>query len=668
MSRLKPQHFEQIVEEASDAVLLINHHGIIQYANLAAAHLFGCTTSRLVGEMFGFVVTPEEPTEIEITHATRGVLSADLRAVPMRMEGWEVFAVYLRDVTERKEKLRDQLRLQEAIEGGRIGLFDWNLRTDDIYYSPQWKAILGLENVPVKACLDTWQDLLHPDDRDMALRQVHRYLKQPKGRYLSEFRMRHTDGSYRWILAQASIITDDEGHPLHMVGSHLDITDRKRLTDQLDFLAVHDPLTRLPNRYLMMDRLNQALAQARRDQSCLAVAFMDLDDFRTVNDSLGHEQGDQLLQEAARRLKVLLREGDTVARFGGDEFVLILTQLHSPQDVMPVVEKLMDTFTRPIVLEQATLVSGFSIGLALYPDDSEQADELIRYADVALSRAKAQGPRSYHFYTRDLDEQIHERMQLEQAMRRGLIQGQFLLHYQPRVDLKTGRMLSMEALVRWQHPDWGMVMPGRFIPLAEDTGFIVELGAQVLRLACLQIQAWQAAGHLVPPVAVNLSAQEFRQADLVERIMAILKDTGVESRMIEFEITESAAMSSIEQTSQTLTTLHQLGFGISIDDFGTAYSSLNYLKRLPVQTLKIDQSFVRDLADDPAGHPQDAAIVRAIIGLANNLGLGVIAEGVETPIQQAFLLEHGCHIGQGYLFSRPVDAQAMTTWLSLQQT
>ncbi|MCG5501160.1 sensor domain-containing protein [Ectothiorhodospira lacustris] len=772
------RHFEQMVEQASDAILLLNAQGIIQYANQAAAHLFGTPVEQLRGEIFGFVVSPDEPMEIEIAHASRGILSADLRAVPMRMEGWEVSVVYLRDITERKEKLRDQMRLQEAIKGGRIGLFDWDLQTGEVYYSPEWKTQLGYAEEEIGHDYTAWQALLHPEDREATQKQVTTYLERPDGRYIMEFRMRHKDGSYRWMLAQGSVIHGADGRPARMVGSHLDITDRRRteshlqrlafavdqspsivvitdpdgaiqyvnhrfcdvtgfapeemlganvqslaqhpvedtgqrhlmttlqreqiwegefrnrkksgetyweqariypvrdedgtivqyiklaeditdrkqLTDRLDFLAFHDNLTGLPNRDLMMDRLTQALAQARRDKTMLAVAFLDLDDFKTINDSLGHGQGDQLLRRVAARLKGLLREGDTVARFGGDEFILMLTQLHAPRDVVPVVEKLQMAFTQPITLDKVTLVTGFSIGLAMYPADSARAEDLIRHADVALSRAKAHGPRSYHFYTRDLDEQLHERMQLEQAMRQGLEQGQFLLHYQPRVDMRTNRILSMEALIRWQHPDWGMVMPGRFIPLAEETGLILELGSEVLRQACLQIRAWQSEGQPLLPLAINLSPREFHQSDLLERIMEIMEEFAVDTRLIEFEITESAAMSSVEQTIDILSQLTRMGFRISIDDFGTAYSSLNYLKRLPVQSLKIDQSFVRDLADDPAAHPEDAAIIRAIIGLAGNLGLEVIAEGVETTAQRDFLLEHGCRVGQGFLFSRPVSA------------
>ncbi|MFP4080824.1 MAG: putative bifunctional diguanylate cyclase/phosphodiesterase, partial [Ectothiorhodospira sp.] len=273
---------------------------------------------------------------------------------------------------------------------------------------------------------------------------------------------------------------------------------------------------------------------------------------------------------------------------------------------------------------------------------------------------------SYNFYTQELDTQLQERMTVDQAMRRGLENHEFLLHFQPRVDLATGRIHSLEALVRWQHPEWGLVSPGRFIPLAEETGFILALGPEILRQACLQIRAWDASGVQAPPVAVNLSGREFQQEGIVERILETLQETGVDPTRIEFEITESAAMHSVDRTIRTLTRLHEQGFQISIDDFGTAYSSLNYLKRLPVQTIKIDQSFVMDLGDDPNAHPEDAAIIRAIIGLGDTLGLEVIAEGVETRAQHLFLLEHGCRVGQGFLFSRPLPAEEIRERLMAQ--
>ncbi|MCG5526312.1 bifunctional diguanylate cyclase/phosphodiesterase, partial [Ectothiorhodospira haloalkaliphila] len=327
------------------------------------------------------------------------------------------------------------------------------------------------------------------------------------------------------------------------------------------------------------------------------------------------------------------------------------------EDVIPVIEKLQASLNQPVSLPSQQVSITVSIGIAVYPGDSDCPEELVRHADAAMYRAKAEGRRCYHFYTPEMDAALKERMELDQAMRQALEKNEFHLMYQPRVDLVTGRALSLEALVRWRHPQWGMISPGRFVPLAEETGFILSLGPEILRQACEQIRDWKVRGIPTVPVAVNLSAREFREPGVVERILTVLAETGLDASDLEIEITESAAMSSIEQTICTLSKLRGHGIRISIDDFGTAHSSLNYLKRLPVHAIKIDRSFVSDMEEDPANHPEDAAIIRAIIGLGETLGLKVIAEGIENTVQRDFLLDHGCVQGQGYLFSPPVSAE-----------
>ncbi|MCG5497783.1 putative bifunctional diguanylate cyclase/phosphodiesterase [Ectothiorhodospira variabilis] len=481
------------------------------------------------------------------------------------------------------------------------------------------------------------------------------------GTWEGEFNNRTRAGEPYWEQAWISPIRNTLGEVTHYIKLAEDISDKRALTERLEYLAFHDPLTGLPNRNLMLDRIGLAVAQARRDQRAVAVVFIDLDDFKVVNDSLGHAQGDQLLIQVAQRLRTLLRGGDTLARFGGDEFILLLSNLAHVENVIPVIEKLQTALKQPISLSAQQVSVTVSIGIAVYPGDSDRPEELVRYADAAMYRAKAEGRRCYHFYTPEMDAALQERMELDQAMRQALEQNEFQLVYQPRVELVTGRTLSLEALVRWHHPQWGMISPGRFIPLAEETGFILSLGPEVLRQACEQLRDWKARGVPTVPMAVNLSAREFREPGVVERIMGVLADTGLDASALEIEITESAAMSSIEQTIGTLTDLNAHGVRVSIDDFGTAYSSLNYLKRLPVYAIKIDRSFVSDMEEDPAHHPEDAAIIRAIIGLGETLGMRVIAEGIENTVQRDFLLDHGCVKGQGYLFSRPLPAEEVET-------
>ncbi len=432
---------------------------------------------------------------------------------------------------------------------------------------------------------------------------------------------------------------------------------------RLNYLAYYDVLTGLPSRTLFQDRLDQALTYANRHESMLAVLLIDLDDFKTINDSLGHHTGDQLLKQLATRLTGSLREGDTVARLGGDEFVVILDNVASEEDASVVTQKILKLGIEPFTIDSHELFVTCSIGIASYPKDGEDAETLLKNADAALYRAKDQGRNNAQFCSAEMNAKALQRLTLENNLRNALKRQEFLLHYQARVDLHSGEITGMEALVRWQHPKQGLIPPGRFIPVAEDSGLIVPLGAWVLRTACAQNKAWQAAGLKPVCVAVNLSARQFRQQDLVELVTRILQETGLDAVYLELELTESMMMQNVEATIATLTRLKAIGVKFSIDDFGTGYSSLSYLKRFPIDSLKIDQSFVRDLSTDP----NDAAITKTIISMAHDLGLRVIAEGVETQEQETFLRLHHCDEMQGYFFSKPVPAKEFEVLLSKGQ-
>ena len=424
-------------------------------------------------------------------------------------------------------------------------------------------------------------------------------------------------------------------------------------------MAYHDSLTDLPNRALFEDRLAVTLAQAHRKKQTGAVLFLDLDRFKVVNDTVGHAVGDQLLQSVAERLKGLVREGDTVARVGGDEFTLLLTEVERTEEVVGVAGRVLDALRQPWLLNGHEFRITASIGIAMFPNDGEDADSLLRNADTAMYRAKDQGRDNYMLYTPKMNTMIAERLALENSLRHGLERGELLVYYQPQVDIASGRIVGMEALVRWQHPERGLVSPGEFIPLAEETGLIVPLGAWVMRTACAQNKAWQAAG--IPPmrVAVNLSARQFQQRNLTEMVDEVLKETGLEARWLQLEITEGVAMQDVESNIAVLRELRQTGVQIAIDDFGTGHSSLSYLSRLPIDVVKIDQSFIQDLTTDPNG----AAIARSIIVMAHNLKLRVIAEGVETEEQLEFLKKRRCDEMQGYLFSKPAPAEAFEEML-----
>jgi diguanylate cyclase (GGDEF)-like protein/PAS domain S-box-containing protein len=432
-----------------------------------------------------------------------------------------------------------------------------------------------------------------------------------------------------------------------------DIRARLAIEEKISYLAQFDALTGLPNRNLFQDRLTQAMALAKRNAWPMAVLFIDLDRFKLVNDTLGHGAGDKLLREAAERLRSCVRASDTVGRLGGDEFAAILSELGKPGDAGLVAQKIVDVFKRAFDLEGKETYVTASVGVTLYPVDSDNAEALVVNADAAMYRAKEEGRNNYQYFTRDMNERALQRAQMEVALRRALEREEFRLFYQPKAELVAGKICGFEALLRWQHPDKGMILPGDFIPVLEETGLIVQAGEWVLRTACAQIKAWQQAGLRVPRISVNLSARQFKQKNLKGAVGQILGETKVDPSLIEFEITESLLMNDPEGAARTLHDLKESGVQLSMDDFGTGYSSLGYLKRFPIDTLKIDRTFVRDISTDA----DDATLTRAIIHLAQNLRLNVVAEGVETEAQLAFLCSNGCDEMQGYLFARPTTAE-----------
>lgn len=429
--------------------------------------------------------------------------------------------------------------------------------------------------------------------------------------------------------------------------------ERKRAEERLIYLAQYDHLTGVANRTLLRDRLLLALARSKRKDQPVGLMFLDLDRFKAINDTLGHDIGDQLLKAVADRLKSCVRQMDTVARMGGDEFGILLEAIPSERGLTTLAQRILDTIAQPFVLEGHQVFVTVSIGITVYPTDDEDSNNLLKHADTAMYRAKQHGGNTYQFFTPEMQAAVRERLAMEQALRKGLAKKEFVLHYQPFFDLATRTVTGIEAIVRWLSPASGLTMPAHFIPIAEETGLIIPLGAWVLRTACAQTKKWQEAGFPSLRIAVNISDRQFRQRNIASSLSQILHDTGLDPHSLELEFPESVFMLNTDATTTTLKELKELGVRLSIDDFGAGFSSLSHLKQFPLDTLKIDQSFVRDIPSDP----DVAAFVAAIIAMARSLKLTVIGEGVETNAQAAFLAEKGCHVIQGYLCSEPVPPE-----------
>lgn len=450
-----------------------------------------------------------------------------------------------------------------------------------------------------------------------------------------------------------------EGQAVGLVWTAEDISERKRAEKEIHQLAYHDILTSLPNRVLLEDRLQQAISQAHRDGEQVAVMFLDLDRFKSINDSLGHAVGDRLLQEVSVRLRHCLRESDTVARLGGDEFVAVLSGLPSREDVVAVAEKVRDSVARPMLLNRQEVFTSASIGIALYPQDGREVETLLKHADLAMYQAKGQGRNHFQFFCKEMNARVQERVMIEASLRGALERDELRLFYQPQIDLETGEVRGVEALLRWEHPQMGLLGPERFLALAEETGLILPIGEWVLRTAGRQCKAWRENGWETLRMAVNLSAIQVRQADLIEMIDGVLAEYEIDPKMLEIELTESTLLANAESTLALLNKMKAKGIGLAVDDFGTGYSSLSYLKHFPIDRLKIDRSFVLDIAKSRS----DAALAEAIVAIANSMDLQVTAEGVESREQMEFLAHCGCDEIQGHYVSVPLTAEALHGFL-----
>jgi diguanylate cyclase (GGDEF)-like protein/PAS domain S-box-containing protein len=660
-----------ILDNVMFGVMFVRHRRVVS-ANRRCEELFGYTRGQLAGSATAMVFPDEDEFAAaghhqdtaprdggEYASAERQYRRADGSSFwclvsgyainPMRAQEGSIWV--FADVTERKlaeQKLRLSATVLEYIADGVMVI---DLAGRIVAINPAFTQITGY----------TESEAL---GRDSTLTRSSRHERSFHQRLWEElgesgfwrgelWNMRKNGELYlEWLTISA--VRDNTGEISHYVGVFSDITKVKESQDKLDHMAHHDPLTALPNRLLFHDRLQHALLRAARDGERLAILFIDLDRFKNVNDTLGHHVGDELLKQVAGALTLHLREGDTLARLGGDEFIVLLENIDGAAGASHVAGKLVAMFEQPFIVADYELFVTGSVGISLYPGDATDLNMLIRNADAAMYQAKARGRNGYQFYAPSMTGEGVERLRLETMLRRSIEKGEIFLNYQPQIEIDSGRLIGIEALVRWENPELGPVEPARFIPLAEETGFINQLGKWVLYEACRQMIRWQDAGLYVPKLAVNLSVKQFERGSIVSMVADILKETGLAPERLQLEVTESVIMNTGDALV-FINDLHAIGVGLAIDDFGTGYSSLAYLKQMPVQTLKIDRSFIQDISSDS----NDEAIAIAIIQLGKSLNLSVIAEGVETAEQAAFLLRHGCKLAQGYLFSRPSLAQAV---------
>jgi len=662
--RTDPQGRQQIIDESSALALIDPAEHILQLPNgnwtLSVAPVKGW------GDPRGLLLNAALGLMFALLLAYLAKLLTDLR-----MRGAQLEALVFQrtaSIDASKEELKRTLnaskraekasrmsktRLSVTLHATQIAIWDWDIKRDRWYASRMYFSQLGYTPEPGQPDRNVWVERVHPEDRARVRAAIDSTLAGTASSYEYDARILHANGTYRWMSVRGRIVNrDDKGVPTRMLGVRLDISEQREAAERIRHLALFDSLTDLPNRTLLNERMTAAIEAAAQGQQALAVLVLNIDKFKNINDMFGRGMGDDLLVEFARRMKSVAGEADILARTGGDEFVMVMPDTDVNR-AAHAAQQLLESLSGQYRTEQLELVVTCSIGIALYPSDGTDVDTLIKCADMALHRAKHDGRNHYVFFAVEMQVRSARNLVLENALRRAIERSELHLHYQPQISLSDGHITGAEALLRWSHPDLGNVSPAEFIPIAEDSGQILQIGTWVLRNAAAQLRAWLDHGLQPLTMAVNLSSVQFRHPNLPELIRQILEEARLPAHYLELELTERVAMGDPVGAIAVMDKLHQLGVRMSLDDFGTGYSSLNYLKRFRTYKLKIDQSFTSGVTEDP----EDQGIVCAIVNLAQSLGLQTIAEGVETAGQLAFLRAKGCHEAQGYYFSKPVPAE-----------
>jgi diguanylate cyclase (GGDEF)-like protein/PAS domain S-box-containing protein len=675
-----------VIDEMPSVLVVKDSKGNFVLGNKTIADLYGTTPEQMIGKHDDDFGVPKEiadgfrenvlsimakgETQI-IVEDSRDAHTGEIRHFKsikkpfIDSEGNQQILVIATDITEileaQKKVIESEHVLQEVMEIAHEGIWDWHIPSGKVTHNHQWYVLLKLKPDEYINTVEAFESILHPDDRVLVKERLHALFNGSESIYYSEHRMICSDGSVIWVQDRGDIIERDErGNPIRLVGAFTDITYQKKHESELEYMAHYDMLTGLPNRSLEADRLKQAMAHVTRTGGHIAVIYLDLDGFKEINDTHGHDVGDLILINVSKNMNQMLRDEDTISRLGGDEFVVIIPDLSSKDEALYITQRLLEQAAKLITIDDRIISLSASAGITFYPQaDDVDGDQLIRQADLAMYQAKQAGKNRYHIFDTENDRVTRRYHETFYHIEKALTNDEFVLHYQPKVNMRTNEIVGAEALIRWNHPTKGLLYPIDFLPIIENSVLASKIGEWVIDTAMNQIAVWTSLGYNIP-ISVNVGATQLLKSDFVEQIKFLLnKHPSVDPQMVEIEILETSALEDMQMASKIIRECSKLKIHFSLDDFGTGYSSLSYLKKLPVTTLKIDQSFIRDLLNDT----DDCLIVIGIIGLAKAFGKKLVAEGVESEEIAAKLVALGCEFGQGYGISRPISSADFIVWM-----